>query len=106
VRTPEEKEIDRRVSAAQRIVSQAERRRGAILMSPKDARGYRAWASWLELEAKRRYPSWRETLEYAKNQRWMAEMVNLHGLEKAQEIGRKHFRMYYRAQTSLRYAAA
>lgn len=94
------------ISAAQRIVSQAERRRGATMFIPTDARGYRAWARWLELEAERRYPSWRETMEYAKNQRWMAEIVNLHGLEKAQGIGRKHFRMYYRAQTFLRYAAA
>lgn len=94
-RTPEEQAIDRKVSAAQRTVSQSERRRGQSLFTPKDARGYRAAARWLELEALRRYPEWREASEYAQNQRWMAELVNLHGLEKAKKIGGEYFRKRY-----------
>jgi hypothetical protein len=91
-RTPEEQRIDREVADAQLRVSDGERKRGHCLFLPKDARGYRSVARWLELEALRQYPSYRETLEHAQNQRWMAELVNLHGLEKAKEIGGEYFR--------------
>lgn len=94
-RTPEQKRIDREVSEAQRLVSASERKRGHALHMPKDARGFRACARWLELEARRKYPSYKETLEYAQNQRWCAEMVNLHGYEKAMKICRAYFAKRY-----------
>lgn len=99
-RTPDEQHIDREITAAQLHVSDNERKRGRSLFMPGDARGYRAVARWLELEARRRYPSYRETLEYAQNQRWMAELVNLHGLKRAKEIGGEYFRKRYGSRCS------
>lgn len=44
-----------------------------------DHRGYRVRARWWELEARRGYPSSGESLRYARNLRWAAELAGLHG---------------------------
>jgi hypothetical protein len=51
-------------------------RRPAVLRTRDD---YRRTARWWELEARRSYPSYRSSLEYAANMRWAAEMVYFHG---------------------------
>lgn len=46
---------------------------------PRKPRQYMAASRWLALEAKRGYPSSADSLRYAANMRWAAELARVHG---------------------------
>src|SRR5574342_1146061 len=46
---------------------------------PRTRQQYRRCARWLELEAQRGYPSAEQSLRYARNMRWAAELAGLFG---------------------------
>lgn len=65
-----------------------------FVASPRTRREYRIKARWWDLEARRGYPSSPDSLRYAANMRWAAELAGLHGpgtwLELIQRAGTKN----------------
>lgn len=60
-------------------ITEAQRRLGRCSVINRTRAEYRRCARWWELEAKRGYPSSADSLRYARNMRWAAELAGLHG---------------------------
>lgn len=63
----------------QQAITELQRRIGPRPTTLRTRRDYRRAARWWELEAKRGYPSSGDSLRYAANMRWAAELAGLHG---------------------------
>jgi hypothetical protein len=60
-------------------IDAAQRRLSPTALTPRTNAEYRRIARWWELEAMRGYPSAEDSLRYARNCRWAAELAGLFG---------------------------
>jgi hypothetical protein len=60
-------------------ITEAQRRIGPMLATPRTRDDYRRRARWWELEARRGRGSSEQSARYARNMRWAAELTESHG---------------------------